>query len=150
MDVRTENLPDELYGVLADLLNRKNNIEVLNSIRGEYGVLNYLCDSDEGVSAGELGKALHVVPGRMADILKSLEQKDLIVRLRGESDRRVVKAAVTDKGRQVSMEKRREIHRDYEGLFKILGENDVRELIRLLRIVLSYYPDENERSRCSS
>ena len=143
MDIKSENLPEELYGVLADLLNRKNNIEVLNSIRGEYGVLNYLCDSDEdGVSAGDLGKALHVVPGRMADILKSLEQKELIVRLRNDPDRRVVKAKVTEKGRQVSLEKRREIRDDYQGLFKILGENDVRELIRLLRIVLSYYPDK--------
>ena len=137
-----ENLPEELYGVLADLLNRKNNIEVINSIRGEYGVLNYLCDHEEGVSAGDLGKALHVVPGRMADILKSLEQKELIVRLRDGSDRRVVKAAVTEKGRQVSLEKRRDIRDEYEGLFRILGENDVRELIRLLRIVLSYYPDK--------
>ena len=124
MDIKTENLPEELYGVLADLLNRKNNIEVLNSIRGEYGVLNCLCDSDDGISAGKLGKALHVVPGRMADILKSLEQKGLIVRLRNDSDRRVVKAKVTDEGRRVSLEKRKEIHDDYEGLFKILGEND--------------------------
>ncbi len=142
MDIKTDSLPEELYGVLADLLNRRNNIEVINSIRGEYGVLNYLCECEGGVSAGELGKALHVVPGRMADILKSLEQKGFIVRLRSDSDRRVVKAAVTEDGRRASQEKRREIHDDYEGLFSMLGENDVRELIRLLRIVLSYYPDK--------
>lgn len=142
MDIKTENLPEELYGVLADLLNRRENIEVLNSIRGEYGVLNYLCDREDGVSAGELGKALHVVPGRMADILKSLEQKGMITRLHNAKDRRVVNAIITDEGRRVSMEKRQEIHDDYQGLFRILGENDVRELIRLLRIVLSYYPDK--------
>ena len=139
---QNENLPEELYGVLADLLNRKNNIDVLNSIRGEYGVLNCLCDCEEGYSAGELCKKLHVVPGRMADILKSLEQKKLIIRTHSESDRRVVKAHITEKGKQVSIEKRTEIHKDYEGLFKILGEKDVKELIRLLKIVLSYYPDK--------
>lgn len=140
---RNEHLPEELYGVLADLLNRKNNIVVLDSIRGEYGVLNCLFDLEDGASAGELCKRLHVVPGRMADILKRLEQKELIVRVRMEDDRRVVKAHITDKGRQISQEKREEIHREYEGLFRILGENDVRELIRLLKIVLSYYPDKS-------
>jgi DNA-binding MarR family transcriptional regulator len=141
-ETRTENLPEELYGVLADLLNRKNNIAVLDSIRGEYGVLNCLYELEDGASAGELCKRLHVVPGRMADILKSLEQKELILRIRMEDDRRVVKAHITDKGRQVSREKREEISKEYEGLFRILGEKDVKELIRLLRIVLSYYPDK--------
>ncbi len=142
MENKDITLPEELYSVLADFLNRKNNIEVLNSIRGEYGVLHYLMETEEGASAGELGKRLHVVPGRIADILNSLEQKELIVRERSETDRRVVNAKITEKGRQVSIEKRTEIHNDYKGLFKILGEDDVRELIRLLKIVLSYYPDE--------
>jgi len=142
MENKDITLPEELYSVLADFLNRKNNIEVLNSIRGEYGVLNCLMDMENGASAGELGKKLHVVPGRIADILNRLEQKELIVRERNEEDRRVVNAKITEKGRQVSIEKRAEIHNDYKGLFKILGEDDVRELIRLLKIVLSYYPDE--------
>ncbi|MBQ2152818.1 MAG: MarR family transcriptional regulator [Clostridia bacterium] len=142
MENKDITLPEELYSVLADFLNRKNNIEVLNSIRGEYGVLNCLMDMENGASAGELGKRLHVVPGRIADILNRLEQKELIVRERNEEDRRVVNAKITEKGRQVSIEKRAEIHNDYKGLFKILGEDDVRELIRLLKIVLSYYPDE--------
>ena len=138
-----EKLPEELYNVLADLLNRKSNIAILDSIRGEYGVLNCLCELEEGASAGELCRRLHVVPGRMADILKRLEEKELIVRSRNETDRRVVRAQITDKGRQVSGEKRKLIREESRGLFEKLGENDVRELIRLLRIVLAYYPEQN-------
>ncbi len=118
---KKENLPEELYGVL-----------------------NCLCELEEGASAGELCKRLHVVPGRMADILKRLEEKELIERSRNESDRRVVRTLITEKGRQVSKEKRALIHEEYRGLFRKLGENDVRELIRLLRIVLAYYPEQNE------
>jgi DNA-binding MarR family transcriptional regulator len=128
--------------VLAELLGRRKNIDVINSIRGEYGVLNCLCDSEEGASAGELCKKLHVVPGRMADILKSLEQKGLIVRAHAAGDRRVVKAMVTEKGREVSVVKRQEIREDYAGLFELLDENEVRELIRLLKIMLSFCPEE--------
>ena len=138
-----EKLPEALYGVLAELLNRKSNIAVLDSIRGEYGVLNCLNDMEErGASAGELCRRLHVVPGRMADILKRLEEKELIVRSKDEADRRVVRASITEKGRQLSNERRMEISKEYKGLFDILGENDVRELIRLLKIVLAYYPEE--------
>ena len=56
MAKKEENLPVELYGVLAELLNRKNNMVVLDSIRGEYGVLNCLMELEDGASAGELGK----------------------------------------------------------------------------------------------
>ena len=142
MSNRTEDLPEELYRVLAELLNRRKNIEVINSIRGEYGVLNCLCAVKEGASAGELCKKLHVVPGRMADILKSLEQKELIVRTRDAADRRVVKAQITEKGREVSLEKRQEIRDDYTGLFTLLSEDEVVELIRLLKIMLSFCPEE--------
>lgn len=141
VDSRKEKLPEELYGVLVDLLNRKNNIAVLDSIRGEYGVLNCLVEENGGMSAGELGRRLHVVPGRMTDILKSLEGKGLVQRQRDEEDRRVVRVTLTEEGRQTSLEKREEIHKEYEGLFQLLGEKDVEELIRLLKIVLSYYPD---------
>jgi DNA-binding MarR family transcriptional regulator len=142
MSNRTEDLPEELYRVLADLLNRRKNIEVINSIRGEYGVLNYLCAAQEGASAGDLCKKLHVVPGRMADILKSLEQKELIERTHDSADRRVVKAHITEKGREVSLEKRQEIRDDYTGLFTLLSEEEVVELIRLLKIMLSFCPEE--------
>ena len=115
---------------------------VLDSIRGEYGVLNCLMELEDGASAGELGKRLHVVPGRMADILKSLESKQLIIRNRDENDRRIVKVTITEEGKRASKVKRAEIHEEYEGLFRLLGEKDVKELIRLLKIVLSYYPDK--------
>ena len=142
MSNRIEDLPEELYGVLAELITRRKNIDVINSIRGEYGVLNCLCDCNDGASAGELCKKLHVVPGRMADILKSLEQKQLIVRSHAADDRRVVKALITEKGREVSIVKRQEIREDYAGLFKLLDEGEVRELIRLLKIMLSFCPEE--------
>ena len=141
-----EKLPEELYGVLAELLNRKSNIAILDSIRGEYGVLNCLYGAEDGTPAGELCQRLHVVPGRMADILKQLEKKQLITRSRDDNDRRIVISRITDKGRQLIDKRRSEIHDEYKGMFDKLGEKDTRELIRLLRIVLAYYPEDNDIS----
>ncbi len=139
---RQNDLGEELYSMIARMLNSKMNRTVLDSIRGEYGVLRYLLYVEDGVKAGTLTKSMHVVPGRMTDILKSLEYKGLIIRKREESDKRIVKVFITEQGRKEAEEKREQIHREYQGLIKKLGEKDAVEFIRLLKIVLEY-PNNN-------
>ncbi|MDO5516173.1 MAG: MarR family winged helix-turn-helix transcriptional regulator [Clostridium sp.] len=136
--MKDEGLGEELYDLLAEFLNRKINRTVLDSIRGEYGVLRYLVFIQNNVTAGTLTEQLHVVPGRMTDILKSLENKGFIVRRKDDEDKRRVNVCITDKGRAEAEEKRKYIADEYQGLFKILGKKDTEELIRLLKIVLSY------------
>lgn len=136
------NMGEELYNLLGELLNRKMNRDVLDSIRGEYGVLRYLMYVEDGVIAGELTKQLHVVPGRMTDILISLENKEYIVRKRDEKDRRKVRVYITETGKEEALEKRMKIREEYQGMFQILGKKDTMELIRLLKIVLAY-PGDN-------
>ena len=133
-----ENLGEELYNLLADLLNRKMNRTVLDSVRGEYGVLRYLVYVQDNVSAGLLTEQLHVVPGRMTDILNSLENKGWIARNRDEEDRRRVKVSITEKGKIQARQMRAHISEEYQGMFQILGKRDTEELIRLLKIVLAY------------
>lgn len=137
-----ENISEEFYGVLAQLVNRKNNRVVLDSIRGEYGVLRYLMYVEDGVSAGVLTKELRVVPGRMTDILKSLEKKGSIVRVRDEKDRRCVHVHITEKGRTEEKEKRESIQKQYKGMYELLGKEGIEELIRLIKIILAYSDDE--------
>lgn len=132
------NLGEELYDLLAALLNRKINRTVQDSVRGEFGVLRYLMYVEDKVSAGVLTEQLHVVPGRMTDILNSLESKGFIIRHKDESDKRRVKVCITEEGRAEAQEKRSQITREYQGMFQILGKEDTEELIRLLKVVLSY------------
>lgn len=139
-----ENLGEELYNLLAELLNRKINRTVLDSIRGEYGVLRYLMYVQDNVSAGILTEQLHVVPGRMTDILNSLESKRFIKRCRDEEDKRRVNVCITDEGRREAREKRNYIGKKYQGMFELLGKEDTEELIRLLKIVLAYPGDMEE------
>lgn len=136
---------EELYNLLAEMLNRKLNRTVMDSIRGEFGVLRYLMDVEDQVSARELTKQLHVVPGRMTDILKSLEKKGCIRREQDEEDRRRLKVCITEKGRKEEIEKRKFISQEYQGMFKLLGKKDTEELIRLLKIVLAYPGDSKEQ-----
>ena len=137
-----QNLSEELYNLLAELLNRKLNRTVLDSIRGEYGVLRYLLYVEDHASAGRLSEQLHVVPGRITDTLNSLERKSLIERHSDPKDRRRVLVSITDAGREQAIQMMTRIHREYEGMFQILGREDTEELIRLLKIVLAYPGDE--------
>ncbi|MCM1496966.1 MAG: MarR family transcriptional regulator [Clostridium sp.] len=138
MNEEKANLGEELYSLLAELLNRRMNRAVQDSIRGEYGTLHYLTYVQNGVSAGILTNQLHVVPGRMTDILSSLERKGLVVRKKSEEDKRRVLVYVTAKGRRAAKQKREAIKQEYAGLLKQLGTEDTEELIRLLKIVLAY------------
>lgn len=136
--MKYKNLGDELYDLLAEFLNRRINRTVQDSIRGEYGVLRYLKFVQDNVTAGMLSDQLHVVPGRMTDILNSLENKGFIKRYRDDKDKRRVYVSITDTGRSEAEERRQYIGDEYRGLFKILSKEDTKELIRLLKIVLSY------------
>lgn len=144
--MREENLGEELYSILAEVLNRKENRVVLDSIRGEYGVLRYLMYVEDQVSAGELTTQLHVVPGRMTDILNSLENKGCITRKKDEEDLRRLKVCITEKGREEESKKRKSIREEYQGMYEILGEKDTQELIRLLKIVLTYPGNEEQKN----
>ena len=81
---REEQFGEELFNLLVRVLNSPANREVLDSIRGEYGLLWYLLKADSPVTVGELAEHLQVVPGRMTDILKNLEKKGMILRSRSE------------------------------------------------------------------
>ena len=98
----------------------------------------------DNVTAGTLTEQLHVVPGRMTDILKSLENKGFIRRCRDEEDKRRVNVCITQNGMAEAEEKRNYIADEYKGLFHILGKEDTEELIRLLKIVLSYSASIND------
>lgn len=136
--MRNEDLGEELYNLLAQLLNSSKHREFFDSIRGEYGVLWCLLMAKSSVTAGQLREKLHVVPGRMTDILTSLEKKGLIVRTKDDSDRRVVNVSLTVQGEKEAMMRREDIHKKYQGLFEHMSPQETKELIRLLGILLTY------------
>lgn len=138
MNEENVHLGEELYTLLAELLNRRMNRTVQDSIRGEYGTLHYLTYVQNAVAAGTLTEQLHVVPGRMTDILSSLERKGLIERHRCPKDKRRVLVYVTEEGKRAAKQKRETIRAEYAGLLEQLGRKDTEELIRLLNIVLAY------------
>lgn len=138
MSRTNDDIGEELYNVLAHVLNTPGNRKFLDSIRGEYGVLRYLITHENPVNAGVLKEKLHVVPGRMTDILTALESKGFIERKKDDFDKRVVNVFITKDGCEEARRKREMIHKDYAGLFEVYSPEEAKELIRLLKILLTY------------
>lgn len=101
-------------------------------MRGEKSVLLYLFDHREGVTAGELSKALEIGSGGIANLLNALEKKELIERSMSPDDRRKIIVTLNQKGIDEIAQRRAEVLARTKRMLEGLGEADTAELIRIL------------------
>ena len=130
---------EELYYALFEMVGNKKNTLLLESLRGENAVLTYLVNHREEIHPGTLAEHLSLVPGRTADILKSLEKKGLIIRRKDPEDRRKIIVSITEDGVLYIKERRKRIRDQYSGLYKELGAEDTVKLIELLKKMNNYF-----------
>ncbi len=126
-------ISEELYAAVANLGRDREQKIVTASASGEEGLLYYLAYKRDGVYSGVLKDQLGVGSGRMADILRRLEEKELIVRSEDTEDSRRVVVHITELGRERAVSMNQRVLAWYGRLHEYLGEEDSRELIRLLK-----------------
>ncbi len=100
--------------------------------------LGFMERDGQVVRPGDVAKVCHLSPSAISQTLKSLEAKGLIVRGRSGSDCRAVSIELTDAGR-VMNEAGRKLHdARLDDLIAFLGEDDARELIRIMRRLFEF------------
>lgn len=129
---------ENLFNLLAKVLNTSANREVLETIRGEYGLLWYLLSTGKPMTVGELAEKMKVVPGRMTDILKNLEKKGLIERSKSKEDKRIVVVSLLEEGKKEAIGRREYIREKFDGIDKFFDPDEQKELIRLLNMLLTF------------
>lgn len=135
------NYGEELYNILFQIVGNKKNAIILESLRGENAVLTCLLRSEEELHPGELAEKLSLVPGRMTDILNTLENKGMICREQDPLDRRKVLIKITPKGIRDVTERREKVRVQYSGLYQALGMYDTVKLIELLKKLNRYFDE---------
>ena len=135
------NYGEQLYNVLFEIIGNKKNAIILESLRGENAVLTCLLHNEEELHPGELAEKLSLVPGRMTDILKTLEKKGMIRREPDPEDRRRVLVKITPKGVRDVTERREKVRSQYSGLYQALGLYDTVKLIELLKKMNRYFDE---------
>ena len=92
----------------------------------------------DGARPSELAKRLRVTAGNVAQQLRSLEGKQLIVRTQDNEDRRAVMIKLTALGRIKLEEVKKEYVSEFERLITHMGPKDAAQMIRLLTTAAAY------------
>jgi DNA-binding MarR family transcriptional regulator len=131
MDYRA--LAEEMFHSIAKHAKSPFHQVPRDASHGEIGILACLARTGDGLSSGELGRLLQITTGRVATALKSLEKKGYIVRRHDPRDKRRVLVYITEPGREFAMAKRERALSEIEKTLQLLGEEDAKELVRIVK-----------------
>ncbi len=98
--------------------------------KGQRMILFYLSKAGEAPS-GELSKALHVGTGRIGNALKELETKGYVLRRKDERDGRRVLVSLTEKGKEFTLERKKEFLRITKVALAAVGEEEFVHFLNL-------------------
>ena len=102
------------------------------AIRGEMFALNFLYRHGSTVLPSEISEKMGISTARIASILNALEGKELITRRIDPTDRRKILVELTEEGGARAVAHREEMLQGAERVLRKMGEDDTRELLRLL------------------
>lgn len=142
MSESLEALRNEMFETMQRMRQRRSTPPLPPGItRGEINALMMLSIIEargEVVRPGMLAACSHATPGAVSQTLKSLEEKSLIVRKRGEGDSRSVTISLTDAGHEFEKEGRRLHDERFMHMLEFLGEDDAREFVRIVNRMLEF------------
>ena len=125
-------MAEEMLGHM-DTLNQCRPQKKLNDgMRGEAFVLHYVIFHEGPVLPSEISQFMHISTARVAAALNNLERKGLIKRSIDPSDRRRILVTLTEQGQAFANRQREDMLSHTEQMIRRLGEQDARELVRLV------------------
>ncbi|MEN8242306.1 MAG: MarR family transcriptional regulator [Chloroflexota bacterium] len=96
------------------------------------------------LSVSDLSRLLQITPAGVTHLLNPLEEAGCIERLRDPNDRRVVLIGLTDHGREIAEKLIAEFQEKMIGLMDYLGDEDSKNLIRLMSRTITYFINQSE------
>lgn len=93
----------------------------------------------EPVRPSEIAKKMGVTLPAVSHHINALEKEGYIERLPDENDKRVLLISLSEKGKKLDDEMREKFFQNICNLVEYLGEEDSKELIRLMKKVLEYF-----------
>jgi len=135
MDI--DRLADELSQMHIDYAKLLTQIANALSTSGEIGVLLWLNQQGEDTYAIDIIEHFGLTPGRVANILKKLEQRQLINRQEDVEDQRKFRISLTEKGISRANELYGQMNDGHARMLAALGQEDASEGVRILKRIIS-------------
>ncbi len=131
------------YAVLAQEMSRAHcaHLREIGRVadflqhQGEDGVLLCLRLEDKPILSGELMEKMGLTTGRVANILKHMEEKGLVCRWQDHVDRRRVFVSLTDDGRALAQVKYDQVVSSHLQILKALGGDSDQTIQAVWRFV---------------
>lgn len=139
MDV--DRLAKELSQMHIDYAKLLTQIANALSINGETGVLLWLNQQEKDIYAIDIIEHFRLTPGRVANILKKLEQRQLIKRQEDGEDQRRSRISLTEKGILRANTLYMQMNAGHAQVLTALGQKDAVEGVRILKRIISLVDD---------
>ena len=104
--------------------------ELDGTSKGEGSILLYLYHHDEAF-AKDLAKDLKVSPARVAKILKKLEKKKMIIKIKSSTDKRKIAIKLREQGQKIVSASYKKTISKISSIVNKVGIKDIKEYIRI-------------------
>ena len=135
-------LGETLWMIHLEYMRSLEKIVEKSRVRGESGVMLYLYHVGRPMYPGELTEKLGLTTGRIANILKELEESNLIVRATDRLDKRRVRVALTPEGEARAKQLNAEAVAFHAGLLEHLSPEEAQQFLNMLRRMADF-PEED-------
>lgn len=105
--------------------------EISENMQGEPLAILFLLERKNITLPSEMSSEMNISSARVAAMLNSLENKELITRQIDTTDRRKIQVSLTDKGKRLAEEHGKKAEDRVAKMLKLLGEHDATELVRI-------------------
>lgn len=118
----------------------------IDNMQGEALTMLYMFRHKKIVLPSEISNDMNISSARVAAMLNSLDNKELVTREIDTSDRRRIIVKLTEKGKEIAERNSQEIENHAAKILELLGEHDAKELVRITEklVKLSTEIEENK------
>ncbi|MCP4606830.1 MAG: MarR family transcriptional regulator [Proteobacteria bacterium] len=137
MDIDTTSDPAEKVEELAQELMRQLDLLSGSKVQedisyGQYKVLSVIHNHGP-ISVGNLGRLVGSAQSTTSEMVARLTKADLVTKVRGPYDGRVVMVELTEQGRQLMRRRRKRVREAYQSLFSRLMNDEKESFVTSLR-----------------
>lgn len=137
----------ELIGSLEKIYYMEAFSQLIEFLQGELYLLRFLAlNNSEEIGPSELSDKLHMSRPRITATIAALKKKGLLSTELDKIDRRRLKVKITRKGYDSILKKQAMVDENFEDFIKGIGEDDTRELIRIVNLAVKIMENKEEKN----
>jgi DNA-binding MarR family transcriptional regulator len=141
------NLKLELIESLENIYYMEAFSQLVEFLQGELYLLRFLAlNKDKEFGPSELSELLHMSRPRITATIAALKKKEFVFTELDRVDRRRLKVKITKKGLESILKKQADVDENFEEFINGIGEEDTKELIRIVDLAVEIMQNKQEKN----